>query len=87
MYYHALAMSLTYNGLGFNPTYIYPATHADGGAEKSNSGYVPEGALLMLPPDFNTSRIWASPNLKKVSFFLYFFFSSIPSLFWHFSNL
>lgn len=65
LFYHALCMSLTYSGLGFNPTYIYPATSADTGAENSNKGYVPEGALLMLPPDFNTSKI-SSLNLRKV---------------------
>jgi hypothetical protein len=65
-YMHALAMSLTYNALSANPTYIYPATSADTGAEKQNSGEIPEGALVMLPPDFDTSKI-SNLQLRKVA--------------------
>jgi len=65
-YRHALAMSLTFNALSPGPTYIFPATSADGGAEKVNSGQIPEGALLMLPPDYDTSSI-KEPKLRKVA--------------------
>lgn len=65
-YRHALAMSLTYNGLSANPTYVYPATSADTGAADTNSGAIPEGALLMLPPGFDAERI-ADPRLRKVA--------------------
>ena len=39
---------------------------ADGGAEKSNSGQIPEGALLMLPAGFDTRRI-STPALRKIA--------------------
>lgn len=66
MYRHALAMSLTYNALSANPTYVFPATSADGNAATTNTGKIPEGALLMLPPSFDTTRI-TSPGLRKVA--------------------
>lgn len=66
VYRHALAMSLTFNALSPGPTYIFPATSADGGAEKLNSGQIPEGALLMLPPDYDTASI-KEPKLRKVA--------------------
>lgn len=62
---HALAMSLTHTGLSPDPAYIYPATSADTGA-KSNTGKIPQGALLMLPPDFDVEPI-ADPLLRKVA--------------------
>ncbi|WP_431050622.1 Atrophin-1 multi-domain protein [Roseateles sp. L2-2] len=62
---HALAMSLTHTGLSPDPAYIYPATSADTGA-KSNTGKVPQGALMMLPPDFDTERI-KDALLRKVA--------------------
>ncbi len=65
MYRHALAMSLTNNGLAANPAYIYPATSADGFAGKDNYGKVPEGALLMLPSTFNLDNL-KTPELKKI---------------------
>jgi hypothetical protein len=65
-YEHALAMSLTYNGLASSPTYVYPATSADSDAATTNTGSIPEGALLMLPSTYDTSAI-ASPALKKVA--------------------
>jgi hypothetical protein len=65
-YEHALAMSLTYNGLAASPTYVYPATSADSDAATTNTGGIPEGALLMLPSTYDTSKI-ASPALKKVA--------------------
>ncbi|MBC7464764.1 MAG: Atrophin-1 multi-domain protein [Bdellovibrio sp.] len=63
VYKHALAMSLTFSGL--SPGYIFPATTADYGNEK-NYGKIPEGALLMLPPSFDTSKI-ANADLKKIA--------------------
>lgn len=65
MYRHALSMSLTYNALSAKPTFVFPATSADGNAATTNSGNVPEGALVMLPPGFDVSRI-TSPALRKV---------------------
>ncbi len=62
---HALAMSLTHTGLSPDPAYIFPATSADTGA-KSNTGKVPQGALMMLPPDFDTERI-KDALLRKVA--------------------
>lgn len=60
---HALAMSLTYNALSNNPGYIFPATAADLSLS-SNTGKIPEGALLMLPSSFDVSKI-KTPLLKK----------------------
>lgn len=66
LYRHALAMSLTFNALSREPAYIYPATAADRDAAGTNSGQIPEGALMMLPPSYDTSRI-ANPQLRKVA--------------------
>lgn len=66
VYRHALAMSLTFNALSPDPAYVFPATVADKGAEKTNSGRIPEGALLMLPPDFDVERI-GNERLRKVA--------------------
>jgi hypothetical protein len=66
-YTHALAMSLTYNALSngsSTPAYVFPATSADNSAS-SNTGSIPEGALMMLPPDFDSSKI-VNADLKKV---------------------
>lgn len=65
-YPHALAMSLTFNGLSANPTYVFPATSADTNAAKLNSGAFPEGALVMLPPDFDTNKL-TDPELRRVA--------------------
>lgn len=65
-YSHALAMSLTYNALSANPTYVFPATSADSDAGKTNSGTIPMGSLMMLPPDFDVGAI-ESEDLKKVA--------------------
>jgi len=65
-YPHALTMSLTYNGLSANPTYIFPATSADRDAATTNTGAIPEGALVMLPPSFNLQTI-TTPVLRKVA--------------------
>ncbi|CAL60915.1 hypothetical protein; putative exported protein [Herminiimonas arsenicoxydans] len=66
MYRHALAMSLTYNALSPNPTYIFPATSADTDAAKTNTGRIPEGALMMLPASYDTQKI-SNPDLRKVA--------------------
>lgn len=66
-YTHALAMSLPHNALsnGVNsPAYIFPATSADG-TLSNNSGSIPEGALMMLPPSFDSSGI-VNADLKKI---------------------
>jgi len=66
-YPHALAMSLTFNGLAngtSNPAYIFPATAADNSAN-ANTGAIPQGSLLMLPPNFDSSAI-VNPDLRKI---------------------
>ena len=65
-YEHALAISLAHAGLSRNPPYIYPATSADKDATWTNAatGGVPEGTLLMLPPDYVMGT--DNPLLKKV---------------------
>lgn len=65
VYRHALAVSLTFNAMAANPAFIFPATSGDGSAAK-NHGRIPEGALLMLPESFDTTRI-ADPALRKVA--------------------
>jgi hypothetical protein len=62
-YQHALAMSLTYTGL--STSYQYPATAADWDAS-ANTGKIPQGALMMLPSAYDTSKI-ASVALRKVA--------------------
>lgn len=69
-YMHALAMSLTYNALASgttpdNPAYVFPATSSDWDAN-ANTGKIPEGALLMLPPTYDTTKI-ANKDLKKIA--------------------
>ena len=66
LYRHALAMSLTFNGMSPDPSYIFPATHGDATAAKTNTGRIPEGALLMLPPEYDTARI-KDTKLRKVA--------------------
>ena len=66
MYRHALAMSLTFNALSPNPTYIFPATSADNNAATTNTGKIPEGALMMLPASYDTQKI-INPDLRKVA--------------------
>lgn len=66
-YAHALAMSLAHNALSngvTGPAYVFPATSADG-TLSHNTGSIPEGALLMLPPDFDSNAI-ANPDLMKI---------------------
>ncbi|MEF9929961.1 MAG: Atrophin-1 multi-domain protein [Massilia sp.] len=68
VYHHALALSLAHNALsnGVNgPAYIFPATSADN-TLTTNTGAIPEGALLMLPPGFDTGAI-DDPKLRKIA--------------------
>lgn len=65
-YMHALAMSLTYNALSASPAYIYPATSADTPTSIPNTGAIPEGARMMLPPDYDTTKI-ANPKIRKIA--------------------
>lgn len=65
-YKHALAMSLTYNALSATTPYIAPATSADWDAAHTNTGQIPQGALLMLPANYDTSKI-ANLALRKVA--------------------
>jgi hypothetical protein len=64
-YKHALAMSLTFNGLSPSPSYVFPATSADTDAS-ANYGPIPEGSLLMLPSNYDTSKI-SNLALRKVA--------------------
>ncbi|WAC75147.1 Atrophin-1 multi-domain protein [Roseateles sp. SL47] len=64
VYRHALALSLTFSGLSPAPGYIFPATSADRGVEQ-NKGQIPEGALLMLPPDFEI-RSLGDLSMRKI---------------------
>lgn len=64
VYEHALAMSMAKEGLAQVPAYIYPATSADTGAAQDNRGQIPEGALMMLPPDYKMT--YNNPLLQKV---------------------
>lgn len=66
MYRHALAMSLTFNGLSPDPAYVFPATSADANAAATNTGTIPQGALMMLPASFDTQQL-SSPALRKVA--------------------
>ncbi|WP_326533334.1 Atrophin-1 multi-domain protein [Pseudorhodoferax sp.] len=66
LFRHALAMSLDFTGLSASPTYIFPATAADATAATTNSGRIPEGALLMLPRDFDAASI-QNPTLRKIA--------------------
>lgn len=67
VYRHALAMSLTFNALSNgvgSPAYVFPATSSDNSL-LTNSGSLPEGALMMLPASFDSSGI-ANADLKKI---------------------
>lgn len=64
-YTHALAMSLTYNALSAEQPYIFPATAADQNASKSNTGKIPQGALLMLPSNYPIENV-KNIHLKKI---------------------
>lgn len=66
MYEHALACSMDYTGLSNNPPFISPATMSDWDYQY-NTGGIPEGALIMLPPSYDTSRLDRWPHVKKVA--------------------
>lgn len=66
MYRHALAMSLTFNGLSASPSYRFPVTSADGNAATANSGNIPMGSLMMLPAGFDAQAL-RTPELRKVA--------------------
>lgn len=63
-YYHALALSLTYNGSSKYAQYVFPATSGDR-TWRENTGLIPTGALLMLPPTFDEMSI-SNLDLRKV---------------------
>lgn len=63
-YYHALAMSLDYSGMSGTEQYVFPATSGDT-TWQENKGPIPTGALLMLPPSFDSASI-SNPDLRKV---------------------
>ena len=66
MYEHALTCSLDYSGLSPTlPGFIWPATSADA-SYGDNTGEIPEGALLMLPPDFDAEAM-GSEKMRKVA--------------------
>ncbi|MCR2745925.1 Atrophin-1 multi-domain protein [Limnobacter parvus] len=64
-YRHALAMSLTFSGLSSRTGYVFPASSADR-TWRDNTGMIPEGALMMLPEDFDTASI-EDRDLRKVA--------------------
>lgn len=66
MYEHALACSLDYTGLASSPAYCSPATSSDWNPQ-TNSGAIPQGALIMLPQSYDTSRLDRWPTVKKVA--------------------
>jgi hypothetical protein len=63
LYRHALAMSLAGNGLA--PGYVFPATSADTDSA-TNTGSIPEGALLMLPPSFDSASL-SDAHVRKIA--------------------
>lgn len=63
-YFHALAMSMTFNGMSGVQQYVFPATSGDT-TFRENTGYFPTGALMMLPPTFDETKI-TNADLKKV---------------------
>lgn len=68
LFEHALSMSLDYSGLTPAPRhYVYPATAGDRtDANRPNTGQIPEGARVMLPPNFDLTKI-TDPRLLKVA--------------------
>ena len=67
LFEHALAMSLDQSGLAASPAFIPPATISDWDAASTNTGKIPQGALMMLPPGYDTARLARWPLLKKVA--------------------
>lgn len=66
LFEHALSMSLDFSGLAAAPDhYIYPATAGDSTIQgKPNTGKIPEGARVMLPANFDLSKITDARLLK-----------------------
>ena len=65
-YRHVLAMSMPKETLsGVSPGYVFPATSADWDYS-ANTGSIPEGALMMLPPDFNVAALHKA-DMQKVA--------------------
>lgn len=63
---HALSLTLPGEALASaDPGYIFPATMADNGYQ-FNSGQIPEGALLMLPPEFDVNAL-RTEDAKRVA--------------------
>lgn len=65
-YEHVLACSLDYSALSRSPAYVLPATMSDWDPQ-ANTGRIPEGALLMLPADFNLNQFNQWPHMRKVA--------------------
>lgn len=66
LYRHALAVSLTHNGLSPSPAYVFPATSADREAAAVNKGAIPQGTLLMLPASFDTASL-SDARVRKIA--------------------
>lgn len=65
LYKHVLAMSMSREALQGKPeSYVYPATSADANSSTLHTGKIPEGALMMLRPDFK--MLSTNPALQKV---------------------
>lgn len=62
---HVLSCSLDYSALENDPSYILPATMGDYNPQ-GNYGSIPEGSLLMLPPNFNINAFNPWPQMRKV---------------------
>ena len=66
MYEHALTLSLDYSALlGTGTGFVWPASSADNSFSE-NTGQIPEGALMMLPPEFDAEAM-RSEAMKKVA--------------------
>jgi hypothetical protein len=64
-FHHAIAMSMAASGLSPAGTgYIYPGTNADWDFAQNNYGKIPEGALMMLPANFDLSKIGRAHTRK-----------------------
>jgi hypothetical protein len=66
LYRHALAMSLDASSLAAEPAHVFPATAADFDAARTNRGRIPQGSLLMLPPEFDVAAL-PHPQLRKIA--------------------
>ncbi len=64
MFHHALALSL--DGTAEIPGFVFPATLEDNNSSTNYKGKIPMGSLLMLPADFDTSKIKSLGLLKVI---------------------